>query len=55
MAQYVVKLRGECREVYFVEAESEDEARENWASGWYQTTVSQDMEVVSVDKMEEEK
>ena len=48
MSQYLVELTGECREVYVVEADSEQEARDNWTSGWHQITEAQGMEVVSV-------
>lgn len=48
MAQYLVELTGDCREVYVVEADSEQEARENWVNGWHQVTEAQGMEVVSV-------
>ena len=47
MAGYVVELEGECREVYIVEADSEQEARDNWTTGWHQITEAQGMEVVS--------
>ncbi len=48
MSQYLVELTGECREVYVVVADSEQEARDNWTSGWHQITEAQGMEVVSV-------
>lgn len=30
---YTVEVRGVAREVYYVEADSEEEAMENWATG----------------------
>jgi hypothetical protein len=46
--QYLVEMVGEAREVYIVEAESEDEARANWMNGFHQITEASGMEVVSV-------
>lgn len=48
MKQYLVELRGECREVYVVDAESEQEARDNWMNGHHQITEAEGMEVVGV-------
>lgn len=48
MAQYLVELRGEAREVYVVEAESEDDARENWQQGTLDLTECYGMGVESV-------
>lgn len=48
LRQYVVELTGDCREVYIVEAQSEQEARENWMNGHHQVTEAYNMEVASV-------
>lgn len=47
MATYYVEMTGEAREVYAVEADSEDEAMENWASGEHVITEAYGMEPVS--------
>lgn len=33
MATYTVECRGECRELFAVEADSEEEAMEKWSTG----------------------
>ena len=48
MTQYRVELTGEASEVYIVEADSEQEARDNWMHGWQQVSECSGMEVVSV-------
>jgi hypothetical protein len=41
-------MRGESREVYIVDADSEDDARENWHTGFCEITEAYGMEVESV-------
>jgi len=53
MATYSVEMVGECREVYDVEADSEEEAMANWASGYHVITEASGMEPVSARKMED--
>ena len=48
--QWTVELRGECREVYVVDADTENEARENWFNGFHQITEAFGMEVESVTR-----
>jgi hypothetical protein len=48
MAEYIVEMRGECREVYIVEADSEAEARENWMNGSLQVQEGSSMEIYDV-------
>jgi 16S rRNA C967 or C1407 C5-methylase (RsmB/RsmF family) len=48
MPEYIVEMRGECREVYVVEADSEIEARENWMNGSLQVQEASSMEVYDV-------
>lgn len=48
MTAYMVELRGESREVYTVEADSAEEARERWAHGDLYVSEVSGMEVVSV-------
>jgi hypothetical protein len=45
---YLVELRGEVREVYTVEADSEEEAREIWADGILEISEAYGMGVESV-------
>lgn len=51
MKTYRVELRGESREIYYVEAESEDDARENWYTGELAVSECYGMDV---EKVEEE-
>ena len=53
MATYRVEMHGDVREVYDVEADSEEEARENWADGCFIISESQGMEIFTVDKIED--
>ncbi len=48
MNVYLVETIGEAREVYAVEAESEQDARENWMHGSLQVSEASGMEVESV-------
>lgn len=48
MAYYLVELRGESREVYSVEADSVEEAREKWEDGTLEIQESSSVEVYSV-------
>lgn len=49
MPAWLVELRGEAREVFAVEAETEEEARERWYEGHSQVLEASSMEVVSVE------
>lgn len=49
---FAVELVGESREVYFVEAETEQEARDSWMDGILQIQESSGMDVVSVREEE---
>ena len=53
MAWFKVEMRGECREVYDVEADSEEEAMANWADGHHVITEAEGMEPVSAQKLED--
>ncbi len=46
--QYLVELRGDSREVYVVEADTEEEARAHWWAGWLSIQESSGMVVTSV-------
>lgn len=48
MSQYRVELRGDVREVYIVEADSPEQAREQWAGGFLFLTECSGMDVESV-------
>jgi hypothetical protein len=48
MTDYLVELRGESREVYYVTASSPEEARENWMNGSLYVSESSSMEVYDV-------
>ena len=48
MSKYRVVLVGEYREVYVVEAESEQDARENWENGYMVNSEASSMEVLFV-------
>jgi hypothetical protein len=48
MTGYLVTLTGESREVYYVEADSPEEARERWNEGDLVVQESSSMEVDSV-------
>jgi hypothetical protein len=54
MAWFKVELRGECREVYEVEADSEEEAMSYWAEGHHVITEAEGMEVVSATMLDED-
>jgi hypothetical protein len=49
MPTYRVELRGEARELFTIEAENEDEARERWHEGDSYLLEASGMEVVSVE------
>lgn len=51
MSLYRVELRGDCREVYYVDADSPEDAAENWHTGQHDLTECYGMEV---EKVEEE-
>lgn len=53
MAQFEVVYEGSVREVYVVEADSEEEAREVWVDGWLASSEVYDGEVVDVEEMED--
>lgn len=53
MALYRVELRGESREVYYVDADSPDDARENWHTGQLDVSECYGMGVESVTEEEE--
>ncbi len=48
MSEYLVELKGDCREVYIVNASSEQEARDNWMNGSHLLIEAEGMEVLSV-------
>lgn len=48
MADYLVTMTGESREVYAVTADSEEEARANWQEGHLVVQESSSMEVDDV-------
>lgn len=48
MAQYLVELTGEAREVFMVEADSPEEAEANWADGHSVVLEASGMSVASV-------
>ena len=48
MSLYRVELRGESREVYYVDADSPEDAYENWHTGHLELTECYGMEVDSV-------
>ena len=48
MKGYLVELRGESREVYYVEADNEDEARDLWSTGDLQVQECYGMEIESI-------
>ena len=50
MHTYTVTLRGESREVYVIEAENEDDARENWHQGHLDLSECYGMEVEKVEE-----
>lgn len=52
MTTYLVELRGEVREVYTVEADSPEDARENWDKGDLYVSESSSMEVYTVEEDE---
>ena len=54
MPEYRVELRGEAREVLIVEADSAEEARENWVTGSSQIIECSSMEVYSVELDEDD-
>lgn len=47
--QYTVELHGEVREVYTVNAKSEEDARANWTKGHLFISEASGMEVTSVE------
>ena len=53
MASYRVEMQGECREIYDVEADSEEEAMANWSSGILWLSEATSMEPVSALKEED--
>lgn len=50
MSEWMVECHGDAREVYCVEAETEQEAMDNWASGFLQVSEASSMESVSAVK-----
>jgi hypothetical protein len=50
MPGYLVELRGESREVYYVEADSEEMAEERWMTGDLQVQESSSMEIFSIQE-----
>jgi hypothetical protein len=48
MKTYLVEMHGESREVYYVQAETEEDARENWMEGDLMVQESSSMEIYSV-------
>ena len=53
MSLYKVELRGESREVYYVEADSPEAAAENWHTGQIDLTECYGMEVEKVTQEED--
>lgn len=53
MPVYRVEMQGECREVYLVEADSEEDAGSNWAQGCLVVQESIGMDLYSVTLEEE--
>lgn len=54
MPEYEVTWEGRVRETYYVMAESEDEARENWSDGHVAHSVSFDGEIVDVAEVSDD-
>lgn len=54
MPQYRVTMTGESREVYIVEADSADDARDNWQSGFLIVQESSGMDLDSVELDEDD-
>lgn len=52
MTEYRVELRGESREVYYVEADSPEEAAEIWHTGTLDISECYGMEVERVEEAE---
>ena len=48
MTAYLVEMHGDCCEVYLVEADSPEEARENWFNGGLIVQESEGMDFYSV-------
>lgn len=48
MKSYLVEMTGDCREIYYVEANSPEEAAEKWHLGDHGLTEAFGMEVTSV-------
>jgi hypothetical protein len=53
MSLYKVEMRGESREVYYVDADSPEDAAENWHTGQLDVTECYGMEVYTVQQEEE--
>jgi hypothetical protein len=53
MSLYRVELRGESREVYYVDADSPEDASENWHTGQLDISECYGMEVESVEEADE--
>lgn len=53
MSIYIVEMHGEVRELYEVEAESAEEARENWADGTLVLSEAYGMDFYSVTEFED--
>jgi hypothetical protein len=53
MAIYEIELLGEAREVYQVEADSEEQARARWADGHLVVSEAYGMSIVGVEKTED--
>lgn len=54
MPEFEVTWEGRVREVYYVMAESEDEARENWPDGHLASSESFDGEVIEVAEVSDD-
>lgn len=53
MAWYEVTLRGDSREVYAIEAGSEEEARENWHTGQLVHSENSGMDLHAIEKVDD--
>lgn len=53
MPTYRVELRGDAREVYYVNATDEDDARANWHTGHLELTECYGMDVDTVEEVED--
>lgn len=51
MPGFEITMRGESREVYYIEAETEDEAREFWSTGQLMLSENTSMEFDSIEEL----